>query len=492
MSLLRTDSLRLRLLLGTCAWMLLSVAAAGWGIQALFQQHIQAQIQSELAIHLDQLTASIRVDDDGGLSLSTTPQDPRFDRPFSGLYWQIQAFSAPKGVGAEAFAGAAPDASQKARAATEQDVAAPVGMGGDQDVRATLRSRSLWDTSLRPPVDFQVSGMDRLYTVSGPSGQQLLVRARRVQPSDGPWPELALRVAADRSLLAEPISRFNAMLVLALGVLVLGMLAAVLMQVWVGLRPLGRLRRQLHAVRAGRADQIEGQFPSEIQPLVEDFNLVLQRNAQMVEHARTRAGDLAHALKTPLAVMSNAAQSRDPLLPDLVREQVAAARRQVDHHLAQARAAAAVQSSGMRSPIRPLLAGLIRVMQRLHAERKLDFTLDDVADTLAFKGESQDFQEMLGNVLDNAGKWAHRRVRVRAAVADDGCLRVCVDDDGPGLSPDQAEAVFQRGRRADERAPGTGLGLSIVRELANLYGGEVWFEPSDLGGARLVLSLPAA
>ncbi len=334
---------------------------------------------------------------------------------------------------------------------------------------------------------------DRHYAARGPRGQELLVLARRIEPAEGPWPVLVLRVAADRAQLAEPIGRFNAMLAVALGVLAFGLVLAVLMQVWVGLRPLVGLRSALAAVREGRAQRVEGEFPSEIQPLVEDFNRVLRSNAEVVERARTQAGNLAHALKTPLAVIANAAEAGDPRLPVLVAEQVAAARRQVDYHLAQARAAAAVRRTGMRSPVLPLLLGLVRVMHRVHAQRGVTFELEAVPESLAFRGEEQDFQEMLGNVLDNAGKWARRRVRVRAEPLGADRLRLVVDDDGPGLEEGKAEAVFQRGRRADEHAPGTGLGLSIVRDLAGLYGGEARFEDgSDLGGARLVLILPRA
>ncbi|MGB7482620.1 MAG: ATP-binding protein, partial [Castellaniella sp.] len=240
----------------------------------------------------------------------------------------------------------------------------------------------------------------------------------------------------------------------------------------------------------GRAERIEGKFPMEVRPLVEDFNLVLSRNAEGLERARMQAGNLAHALKTPLAVMASAAQAEDPALPRLVAEQVEAARRQVDYHLARARAAAAVRVTGLRSPILPLLQGLVRVMDRVHAERGLVYDLSGVAEDLVFRGEAQDFQEMLGNVLDNAGKWARSRVCVTAC-CQDGELSIQVEDDGPGLSPERAEQVFERGQRADERTPGSGLGLGIVRDLADLYGGWARIETGRLGGARVIITLPA-
>lgn len=448
-------SLRLRLLAGVLAWVLLSVAVAGWGIQQMFRQHILAQLQSELNIHLDQLTASLQVDADGQASLSPLPSDPRFSHPFSGLYWQV-------------FVPA-------------------------QDGRAAqiLRSRSLWDAYLPEASPDLQPGQDLRTTASGPGGAHLRVRVREVEPAEGPSDHLVLSVAADRALWAEPISRFDRMLGIALGVLVLGMLVAAWVQVSYGLRPLVRLRRRLADVREGRVDRIDGTFPTEVQPLVEDFNQVLQRNAQGLDRARQQAGNLAHALKTPLTVLANAAAAADPALPRLVAEQVDTARRQVDYHLARARAAAAVRVTGLRSPILPLLQGLVRVMQRVHAERHLVYELDGIDADLAFRGESQDFQEMLGNVLDNAGKWANHRVRV-SADRRDGELDIRVEDDGPGLSPERSEAVFERGRRADERTPGSGLGLGIVRDLADLYGGWAQIRTGDLGGACVVITLPAA
>ncbi|WP_322996382.1 ATP-binding protein [Castellaniella sp.] len=452
----RYHSLRLRLLAGMLAWVLLSVAVAGWGIQKMFHQHILAQLQSELNIHLDQLTSVLQVDAAGQVSLSSFPSDPRFSHPFSGLYWQIFR---------------------------------PTDDG--QPAKLLARSRSLWDTHLPEAYAALLPGEDLETQAPGPEGSHLWLRVRKIEPAEGPYNELILSVAVDRDLWAEPISRFNRMLGVSLGVLVLGMLIAAWLQVSYGLRPLVRLRRSLADLREGRAQGIEGAFPTEIQPLVDDFNQVLQRNAQGLERARQQAGNLAHALKTPLAVMSNAAEAQDPALPRLVTEQIATARRQVDYHLAHARAAAAVRMTGLRSPVLPLLQGLVRVMQRVHAEQNLRYDLSAVESDLVFRGESQDFEEMLGNVLDNAGKWARQQVRVLAS-SRDGELEIRVEDDGPGLSPERAEAVFQRGTRADERTPGSGLGLGIVRDLADLYGGWARIEPSPLGGACVVINLPGA
>jgi signal transduction histidine kinase len=236
---------------------------------------------------------------------------------------------------------------------------------------------------------------------------------------------------------------------------------------------------------------MEGTFPAEIMPLVEEFNTVLARNAEVVERARTQAGNLAHALKTPLSVLANAADGKDDALARLVAAQVEMARRQVDYHLARAQAAAAVRLPGARTPLNPVVDGLVRTMRRIHAGRDLDLAVQPMPASLAFRGEAQDLQEMLGNLLDNACKWASRRVEIDAGI-EQGQLVIRVDDDGKGIAAEQREAMLRRGVRADQQVPGSGLGLAIVDDLARMYGGQVVLADSPLGGARAVLTLPAA
>ncbi|MBS0404646.1 MAG: GHKL domain-containing protein, partial [Proteobacteria bacterium] len=218
---------------------------------------------------------------------------------------------------------------------------------------------------------------------------------------------------------------------------------------------------------------------------------VLAENADMVQRARTQAGNLAHAVHTPLTILANAADGEATPLARLVQEQVASARRQVDYHLARARAAAAVRATGLRTPVLEPLRALLRTMTRLHGARGLSFELAEGTPDLAFRGEAQDLYELLGNLIDNAGKWA--RTRVVVDVRRDGeQLCFTVDDDGPGIPEDERQRMFERGVQLDERRPGSGLGLDIVRALADSYGGSVQALPSPLGGARLRLCLPAA
>ncbi|MGY6272514.1 sensor histidine kinase [Achromobacter denitrificans] len=454
---LPAGSLRLRLLAGTLAWILVSVALAGWGLASLFRQHITQQLQAELTLHLNQLTAAVNIGADGRPVVAAPLSDPRLEKPLSGLYWQIDRMA---------------------------DGGRPAAVG-------VARSRSLWDQTLEVPFPARDEG-DQVHDIAGPAGRELAVVARILKPAEEDAAPLRLLVAADRAVLAEPIGRFNHMLAIALGTLAAGLTVAAIVQVLVGLRPLARLRRQLAKQNAGDSSRIEGSFPSEIQPLVDDFNKVLAMNAEIVQRARTQAGNLAHAVKTPLAILSNAAAREDGALAGLVREQVGMANRQIDYHLARARAAASSGAADGRTPLEETVQGLLRVVRRLYAQRGLRIDGAAVAPDLVFRGEQQDLQEMLGNLLDNACKWAEGEVRVSAEGDGPGRLLIHVDDDGPGIGEHERERIFLRGVRMDEQRPGSGLGLDIVRDLAGTYGGGVSAARSPLGGLRVSLRLPAA
>ena len=279
-----------------------------------------------------------------------------------------------------------------------------------------------------------------------------------------------------------------------LGILLVGLLIAALAQVRGGLAPLHRLRARLAGVRAGHARHVEGDYPAEVQPLVDDLNALLDERERRVARAQARAGDLAHGLKTPLAVLAQeaerAAASGHRELSAVLGEQVERMRRQVESHLAAARAAGPAATAGERSSVAESAAALARTLLRLHADR--GFAIDvRVPPERVARVARVDLDEMLGNLLDNACKWSRSRVVVEAA-AGNGRVVVTVDDDGPGLSPELRQAVLRRGVRADEAAPGSGLGLAIVRDLAELYGGAIALEASPAGGLRARLELPAA
>jgi len=258
--------------------------------------------------------------------------------------------------------------------------------------------------------------------------------------------------------------------------------------------PFDAMRRRLADVRKGLVRQLYGRYPSEVQPLVDDLNALLQHNDETVRRAIGRAGDLAHGLKTPLAILSNEAQrlegTGDTELADRIAQQLSAMQRQIEYHLAHARAAASGTAAGARASVLESSEGLTRALERLHASRGISIEVKVPPDH-AFRGQREDLDEMLGNLLDNACKWARSRVIVTSTMHDN-CLSIAVDDDGPGLDPSMREAVLQRGVRADEAAPGSGLGLAIVRDLAELYGGSIALADSPLRGLRAHLTLQAS
>jgi signal transduction histidine kinase len=271
-----------------------------------------------------------------------------------------------------------------------------------------------------------------------------------------------------------------------------------LVQVRRGLSPMHRLRQRLAHVRDGRAPRLDGRYPAEVQPLVDDLNALIADREQRVGRAMAKAGDLAHGLKTPLAILANEARLlRGAGAPEAaatavtIEAQVDRMLRQVDYHLAHARAAASGSASSARTPVHETVDGLVRALSRLHAQVGRGLTIENAAGTHAFRGERPDLEEMLGNLLDNACKWARARIAVTTRT-DAGALIVEVDDDGPGIEPAMRDAVMRRGVRADETAPGSGLGLAIARELAELYGGGVTLGTAPMGGLRARLRLPLA
>lgn len=458
-------SLRFRLLAATLAALLLALVLTGLLLAGLFRDHVLRQFGAALTAQLDQVTARLEFDVSGRPQLDAASlSDPRWSRPYSGLYWQVDA---------------------RVGASTQ---------------RGVLRSRSLWDAALAVGTDPLADGAVHEHQIAGPDGSRLLVVERTVR-RDGDSDEWRLLVAADLQETEAAVRRFNGVLAASLAGLLVLLCGAAVAQVAVGLAPLRALQRRLAGVREGRSQRLDGQFPAELQPLIDDFNAVLERNAQVVARARTQAGNLAHAIKTPLAAMAQAAATgaarsgETTELAALVREQTAVARRHVDWHLARSRAAAAHGLPGARVALAPVLAGLLRVMERVHAARGLRLACEPVDPHLAFAGELQDLQEMLGNLLDNACQWARSEVRVGAdmlAQPQGQRLSIVIDDDGPGIEAARRDAVVARGVRLDESLPGSGLGLAIVHELAGLYDGRLNLGAAAIGGLRVELTLPGA
>jgi signal transduction histidine kinase len=296
-------------------------------------------------------------------------------------------------------------------------------------------------------------------------------------------------VAGDLSVVDAESAAFNGTLFWSFLLLGLGLVAAVFLQVRVGLLPLGRLKEALARIRDGSAQTLEGDFPAEIAPLATELNSLIEHSNEVVGRARTHVSNLAHFLKTPLSVLASEAEMEKTPLSDQVRRQVETMRRQVDHYLARARAAGSVNVLGNRTPVAPVLSDLARVLTRIHAERAINIEWACPPD-LHFRGERQDLEEMAGNLMDNACKWAAGQVEVRAE-RDGARFTLIVADDGPGLSPEDRARVGTRGERLDESVPGSGLGLAIVRDISKLYAGFLALDAARLGGLEARLTLPA-
>ncbi len=462
------SSLRLRLLGLTAVGLTLALLLAWLVLAGLFQDEVMRQFRQALEQQLDQLTARVEFDPQGRPQVDPAGlSDPRWNKPYSGLYWQIN----------------------------------------DADQVAQSRSRSLWDTQLSNISDTLADGAVHAHAAAGPQGAPLLVLERAVRSAQIPSGRWRLLVAADTQAVQAAVQRFRGVLALSLAALLGLLLVAAWAQVSLGLAPLRALQRALVALREGQTQRLEGTAPLEVQPLVDGFNAVLERNAQVVQRARQQAGNLAHAVKTPLAVLGQAAEavvtptpgpSAPPASVDLARlvlEQVDLARRQVDWHLAHARAAGGHGLPGQRVLLDPVLRGLVRVMDKVYATRAIDVRCQAIDAKLAFAGEEQDLQQILGNVIDNACKWARAVVLVQARLQADATaalLVVTVQDDGPGIAPALRDAVLARGNRIDESVPGSGLGLAIVADRVAAYGGAIALDPSPQGGLQVEIRLPAA
>lgn len=455
----RTASIAARLFGSAALWSAAMLLIGGVTLSSYYTRSVERGFDQRLHVYLKTLVGAVAAgafdrDDPGALG------EPRFELPLSGWYWQITRL--------------------------------------DKDPPEATTSKSLFEEQLprlaELGIEETIVGTREGYA-QGPENQRLRVVERIIDlGSDGRY---LISVAGGAGEIDDDIQNFNVALLVSFLLLGLGLVVTTGFQVRFGLRPLARIRAQLVEVRAGGRSRLDGDFPEEIAPLASELNGLLESNREIVERARTHVGNLAHGLKTPLSVIANEANAGDGPFADKVREQATLMRRQIDHHLERARLAAGVAFVGDVTPVRPVVEALARAMEKIHRER--DLRIDVMVDeALTFRGERQDLEEMVGNLVDNACKWAEGHVAVKAAALAEPSLsgrpsiRLVVDDDGAGLSEEQRAAVLERGKRLDETKPGSGLGLAIVTDLARLYGGRLALDRSPLGGLRCDLVLPGA
>src|SRR5579871_3271579 len=453
----RLNSLSARLILAATIWTVLGLAIGGMALSNIFRSSVEENFDATLETDRDSLIAATDADASGDIHLEPGFEMARYERAYSGWYWQIVP-------------------------ADPKDAAGP------------RLSRSLFDKLLAATNENKLRGLF-LGHAEGPDGQHLRTISRRVEfpvtldKHKGETRAYTFLVAGDLAEVDRRVAGFNQVLFWSFFVLGLGLVIAVLIQVRVGLQPLRRVSESLSRIRDGKAQRLEGSFPAEIAPLASELNSLIEHSAEVVSRARTHVSNLAHFLKTPLTVLSSEAAAQPGPLADAILRQVAVMRRQVDHYLARARAAGAVSALGNRTQVTTALTDLVRVLGRIHETRGIEIELD-CPSSIFFRGERQDLEEMAGNLIDNACKWAKGSVRVTVR-AEGSRFELIVADDGEGLTEDERRRVGERGERLDESVPGSGLGLAIVRDIAKLYGGTLSLARSAaLGGLQATLTLP--
>jgi len=456
-----SNSLAFRLTASAAIISIILFVAAGVLLADLFKSAVERNFDERLHAVLDGLLSNVDVADGGqGLAMQSALADTRFALPLSGWYWQVSPLGENAGgrlVSASLLDQVlAPDASDLA--------------GRDSDGVARFYLQDVKGTQLR--------GIEQRY---------------RFQGSDQ---EYSILVAGNFDELKGEIWAYTNALVLVLAFLGLGFLGSVIIQVRYGLRPLNVLRDELNAIREGQSDKLVGVYPEEIEPVARELNLMITANAEIVERARTQVGNLAHALKTPLSVLTNEASVNKGALAQMIKEQADVMRDQISLYLDRARRAARARGLGASTSVKTVVDAIARTLGRIHQGKEIRVEID-VPETLRFRGEQQDLEEMVGNLLDNSFKWATRRILVHARPlkepTSDGrsWLEIAVEDDGPGLPADRRVEALKRGRRLDETKPGSGLGLSIVSETASMYSGRIELNSATLGGLRTTLTLPA-
>lgn len=460
---MKLNSLAFRLFASAAVWALLVLPIAAFVLISLHRNAIEQNFDAVLSEYLKTLVAGSAVAATDKPNAPTSFVVPRFTQPFSGWYWQIS----------------------------------PLGGGS----KPLFTSSSLLDETLRLPSENGVPADEnnvRQDYISGPEGQRLRILEREISlGNDRGRKRFSYAIAGVSTKFEKDIAAFRIPLIAALAALGLGLVVTALFMVRFGLRPLRAIRRGLAEVRSGEADRLEGDFPAEIVPLQDELNALITSNHDIVERARMHVGNLAHALKTPMSVITNEAHGMQSALAKKVEEQVEVMRTQISYHLDRARVAAGVGVIGGMTEIEPVLEALVRVLSRLHEARGIDLSIECAAKA-KFQGEKQDLEEMVGNLLDNACKWAKSEVVVSAEIKPNAArggerrIVIHIDDDGPGLTRAQRQTVFKRGRRLDETKPGSGLGLSIVADLAHLYQGVFELDEAPKGGLRARLILPAA
>ena len=455
---MRSNSLSFRLVLSSAIVAVVLLVTAAFLLAYLFQAALERNFDARLRAILDGLLANVELATDGSPVIR------------AGFPTRASPFRCPAGTG------------RSRRPSTGRC--------------ATWLPSSLEKRLAPTEADLQTRGPDGVasFYIKDSKGTQLRAIEQKFRLFGGE--EFSFLVAGNFDELKDEIVAFQRALYGVLALLGFGLLLAIFLQVRVGMRPMQRMQQSLSSIRAGKSERLEGEFPSEMQPVADEMNLLILAGTEIVDRARTQVGNLAHALKTPLSVLSNEAQGNKTEFGSKVSEQIQIMRDHVSLYLDRARRAARAQTLGAATDVEPVLTALGRTIMRINQDRGVKIDVS-VATGLKFRGEVQDLEEMAGNLIDNAAKWSKKAVKISAAPIIDpidgtqNWLMITVDDDGPGLPADKRAEAVKRGKRLDETKPGSGLGLSIVTETAGMYSGNLVLGDAEIGGLRVQLRLPA-
>ncbi len=440
-------SLTFRLAATSALWVIGTLLAVGLLLIYLFRDHIERRFDAQLGDHMEELLAASEITPDKNLHLTWTPTDPRFHRPYSGWYWQVL-----------------------------------------YKEKSLKHSKSLWHNA-QPLTKNQDKTTFPVEILSGPGEKKLRALKRRITLPDSEQ-HFIFVVAGPVANIEGDVNLFTRQLVFTLGLLALALLAAIVLQVRFGLRPLRSLRREISMIRSGEKQRVPTAVPTEVKPVVSELNALLDHNSHMLDKARAQAANLAHALKNPLTVMSIEAGQIEGERGKILKDHTSIIKRHIERHLSRAQAAGIQRSGNLKTPLAPILEDLQFSMQLLYKKRSLDCSVSGFKD-LSFRGDPHDAEEMLGNLYDNACKWAKSSVRITGALQDE-MLVITIEDDGPGIPKEHIKDIMQRGLRLDETVAGSGLGLDIVSDIAELYKGNLSLSRSDMNGLKAKLKLPAA
>jgi signal transduction histidine kinase len=447
---LQPGSLRVRLLALAALSIAATLTVAGLSLAYIFENHIERLVEQDLEARWLELAGAFALDRERGPILTKSLIDPRYQLPAGGAYWRVSEGGKP-----------------------------------------LLRSRSLWDQDFEPEPFLHLSPTGKAVERRGPNGSVLYVIEREVRIDSGSPPRVFdLAVGVDTSAVSKLRRSFAGQVVLALASIGVVLLFGAWLQASFGLRPLTRLREELTLLNRGLKTALTGRFPEEVAPLVDDLNRLLVRQENLIRRARERAGNLAHGLKTPLTILlgeAHRARARgDVATSEILCEQIELMKRHIDRELMRARTSGAIAAGSVLTDVQKTVDRLIDLIRRMPRGDDIAWE-NDLPDNLRFRMDPDDFGEIIGNLIDNARKWAKSRVRVSAEVRGEA-VRFYVDDDGPGIPPEAREEIVKRGERAGE-AEGTGLGLAIAMDVLNQYGQALEITDAPLGGCRVSFAM---